>query len=60
MSKDKVYSNSLHTKDDQKQIIHDIVSSVSSGELARAMNMFIKCVCKPLEHISDSCFEYGG
>jgi len=60
MSKDKVYSNSPHTEDDQKQIIQDIVSSVSPGELARAMNMFIRCVYKPLEHISGSCFEYGG
>jgi hypothetical protein len=60
MTKDKVYSNSPHTEDDQKQILQDAVFSVSPGELALAMNMFIRCVCKTLEHISGSCFKYGG
>jgi len=44
MSKDKVYSNSPHAEDDCKQIIQDIVSSVSPGELACVMNMFIRCI----------------
>jgi len=60
MSKDKVYSNSPHTGDDKKQIIQGVVSSVSPGQLACAMNMFIRCICKPVENISGSCFEYGG